>query len=91
MISFDIGTLEQSIDIQQRVGTNDAFRDAVSDILLRYVRGDWGDAPYGICEVNDRHAAEGGAIAALYILPDGTNILVETNASHDKTTMRVME
>lgn len=72
MISFDIGKLEQSIDI-----------------LLKYVRGDWGDTPYDIWTANDRNAAAGGAIAAQYILSDGTSICVYTNASHDTTTMRV--
>lgn len=91
MISFDIGKLEQSIDIQQRVGTDAAFRDEVSDILLKYVRGDWGDTPYDIWTANDRNAAAGGAIAAQYILSDGTSICVYTNASHDTTTMRVRE
>lgn len=87
MISFSIGKLEQSIDIQHRLVNDAHFRDEISDILLMYVRGEWGDTSYDICRNNTRDAMIGGRISAQYRISDGSLIFVATDASHQKTAM----
>lgn len=91
MISFNIGKLEQSIDIQRRLVGDAGFRDEVSDILLKYIRGDWGDTSYDICRDNTRNAVVGGMISAQYRISDGTLIFVTTDAAREKTMMTMGE
>ncbi len=91
MISFKIGNLQQSIDIQRRLASDAVFRDEVSDILLKYIRGEWGDTPYDICRDNTRNAVVGGMISAQYHISDGTLIFVTTDAARKKTMMTMGE
>lgn len=87
MISFNIGKLEQSTDIQRKLATEPDFRDEISDILLKYTRGDWGDTEHDVRSYNTLNAVIGGEISARYRLSNGKVLLVTTDASHNKTVM----
>lgn len=87
MISFSIGKLERCIEIQQRLVSDTLFRDEISDILLRYTRGDWGDTEHDICSSNTLNTVAGGEISARYHLSDGRVIFITTDAPHGKTVM----
>lgn len=85
---FDLGTVVVTAGVDKSRKHSPDFSKFVSDSLLRYINGDWGDLCEDDCKLNDASAESDGMIFAAYIHPDGvTTIYIQTEWDRSYTTI----
>ncbi len=61
-------------------------RVSIIDLLIRHMRGDWGDLSESDRQQNDLSVDAGLRVLSSYILPDGQTVWVITEADRSATT-----
>lgn len=61
-------------------------RVSIVDLLIRHLRGDWGDMSHSDREQNDRAIMAGERLVSNYVLPGGGTVWIITEADRFATT-----
>jgi hypothetical protein len=61
-------------------------RVSIVDLLIRHMRGDWGDLSDSDRQQNELAVTAGHRIVSSYVLPDGRTVWLITEADRDATT-----
>ncbi|AIP62663.1 hypothetical protein [Burkholderia thailandensis] len=61
-------------------------RVSIVDLLIRHLRGDWGELSDSDREQNERAITAGQRIVSNYVLPDGGTVWIITEADRFATT-----
>ncbi|WP_431821309.1 hypothetical protein [Burkholderia sp. F1] len=61
-------------------------RVSIIDLLIRHVRGDWGDLSESDCQQNELSVETGARLLSNYVLQNRQTIWVITEADHSATT-----
>lgn len=84
---FDLGQVVVTAGVDAMRNENPEFRIFVSDCLLRYINGDWGD----ICDedrgINEASIDDGEMIFAVYKFNDDITIDIQTEWDRSYTTI----
>ncbi|QVN19852.1 hypothetical protein JYG32_02175 [Burkholderia pyrrocinia] len=68
------------------VDVMNAARVSTIDLLIRHIRGDWGDLPESDRQQNERSVDAGLRLLSSYVLPNGQTVWVITESDRSATT-----
>lgn len=90
MIDVTLGAIVATSGVAALIKSDTAFGEAISDILGRHKRGDWGVVAAEDAKSNNEAVENGGRLLSAYDV-EGTRVWIITEADRSYTTVLLPE